>query len=432
MPTAYRRHLVVLAALLLGAGAPAPASGQGGIPSPDDGGPPNGPLAADVRGGRLTLVYGGRTILDAGITGGQPELRTLVDTTDGAVTQVLKWTVRDGGRLTISGTLRGSGEAFACEVDPRPDAPPLVRNSVGPSDSRLNRAVYDRHGDWVLSVDVPAGVRVTPVPGSPDSTAFHLEATGTEIALRFRPRFFQRHRGLRYYRPWTYRVWDRSVAGWTSWFAVLDDVTEADVKRTADVMADVLEPFGYEYLQIDDGYERSPIGPPRDWLQTNAKFPSGLAALRRYIADRGLQPALWTNVSFQDSAYAFAHAAEFVRRPDGAPAYANWVGYVMDGSNPATIHDLVRPVYDSLARMGWKYVKLDALRHLRYEGYNSHVGFFRGRRLDRAAVFRGMVQSVRDAIGRGTFLLACWGIRPELAGIADAVRVGTDGFGYGG
>ena len=197
-------------------------------------------------------------------------------------------------------------------------------------------------------------------------------------------------------------------------------------------MHDVLAPFGYDYLQIDDGYEREPIGTPANWLHPNAKFPSGLPALERYIAARGIRPGIWTNVSFADSAYAFAHRLEFVTNADGTPASGNWIGYVMDGANPATMRDLIRPVYDSLARMGWRYYKLDALRHLRYEGYNSHAGYFRARGLDREAVYRSVVQTVRDAIGRDAFLLACWGIRPELIGLVDAVRVGTDGFGYGG
>ncbi|HVO35691.1 MAG TPA: hypothetical protein VMT21_09015, partial [Gemmatimonadales bacterium] len=160
--------------------------------------------------------------------------------------------------------------------------------------------------------------------------------------------------------------------------------------------------------------------------------PAGLPALSRYIAERGLKPGIWTNVSFHDRGYALAHPAYFVTDSEGRPTYGNWVGYVMDGANPATLGDLVRPVYDSLAHEGWQYFKVDALRHLRYEGYDSYADFFARRGLDRLAAYRGFVHAIRDAIGRGVFLLACWGIRPELAGIVDAVRVGTDGFGYGG
>jgi hypothetical protein len=396
--------------------------------------PPNAPAVAGVGNGTFTLTYGGRVILAATIagTGARAAARTLVDTAAGAVTQVLKWTVRDGSRLTLTGTVSAGGQAFACATEPAANALTMVRNSVGPSDDRLNRAVYDRGSDWVLSVDAPTGAIITPLAAAGDSTAFALRATGSEIILRFRPRYYQKHRGLSEYRPWTYDVWTGSVAGWTSWYAFLDRVTQQDVEQAADALHDVLAPFGYDYLQIDDGYEQNPIGTPAHWLHPNAKFPSGLDGLERYIASRGLVPGIWTNASFADSTYVFAHKSEFVAAADGAPAYGNWVCYVMDASNPATLDHLVRPVYDTLARMGWGYFKLDALRHLRYEGYNSHADYFRARGLDRTDVFRRFAQTVRDAIGRRAFLLACWGIRPELVGIVDAVRVGTDGFGYGG
>ena len=395
--------------------------------------PPDAPAALVVGDRTVRLVYGGRVVLEGAVEsqGPAPELRTLVDTAGGVVTQVVKWTAREGGPVVLTATVRASAEAFPCEVEPRADGPRIVRNSVGPSHSLLNRAVYDRRGDWVLSVDYPAAATVTPV-ASGDSTAFRLEASGGEVALRFRPRYYQRHRGLKAFRPWTYRVWDRSVAGWSSWFAFFDSVTEADIRRTADVMAATLAPWGYDYLQIDDGYERQPVGVPGHWLDANDKFPSGLAALGRAIAARGLEPGIWTNVSFHDRAFALAHPSYFVEDSEGRPAYGNWVGFVMDGSNPATLRDLVLPVYDSLADEGWRYFKLDALRHLRYEGYNSWADAFARRGLDRVAVYRGFVQAIRDAIGPRAFLLACWGIRPELAGIVDAVRVGTDGFGYGG
>jgi alpha-galactosidase len=113
-------------------------------------------------------------------------------------------------------------------------------------------------------------------------------------------------------------------------------------------------------------------------------------------------------------------------------AEGNWVGFVMDGANPATMRDLVLPVYRQLKAEGWSYFKVDALRHLRYEGYNSHAEFYSTRGIDRVQVYRSFVQQIRAVIGRDAFLLASWGPRPELVGIIDATRLGTDGFGYGG
>ncbi len=395
--------------------------------------PPNAAAAVRVSNGRVLLTYAGEVLFDGAVstTGAPASLIQFVDSTDGRVTQVLKWTATARDRITLTGVVRGSSEAFAAESEPREDGLRVVRHAVGPVSNGLNQAVYDRRGDWALSVDEPAGVELVAMPLPDSAVAYQLTATGGEISLRFRPRLYQKHRGLTQYRPWEYQPWSKSVAGWTSWYAYFDKVTEQDIRNTADVLGEVLRPFGYDYLQIDDGYQTLPIGLPSHWLNANEKFPSGLPALEKYISGRGLEPGIWTNVSFADEAAAEAHPNWFVRTADGWPARGNWVGYVMDGSSAGTLDTLVSPVYRALKEMGWSYFKLDALRHLRYEGYNSYAGYFRERGLDREAVFRGFVEQVRAAIGQDVYLLACWGIRPELIGLVDGMRVGDDGFGYG-
>ena len=394
--------------------------------------PPNAPAAVVARGADVELRYQGITILRARLssTGAAPRLRTVVDSSGGKITQIVSWTA-DDDRVTLHGTIHGTSGAFAVDADPREDGVPIVRHSVGPSYNRLNRGVYARSGDWLLSLDFPSSAQVTPVVGG-DSTAFAVDAVGGEVTLRFRPRFYQKHRGLGYYEPWTYSPWSRSIAGWTSWFAFKDRITQRDVYSAADAIAERLAPFGYEIVQIDDGFQRLPIGLPDHWLNTNEKFPAGLKGMRDYIASRGLQPGLWTNTAFADSVWAAAHPTYFVRTSSGRPARGNWVGFVMDGSNPATLRDLVLPVYRQLKAQGWSYFKVDALRHLRYEGYNSHAEFYSKRGIDRVGVYRSVVRQIREVIGRDAFLLASWGPRPELVGIIDATRLGDDGFGYGG
>ena len=69
-------------------------------------------------------------------------------------------------------------------------------------------------------------------------------------------------------------------------------------------MSDVLKPFGYDVLQIDDGYQREPIGVPANWLNTNDKFPGGVDGLRGLIAARGLTPGIWTNTTFHNRAWS--------------------------------------------------------------------------------------------------------------------------------
>ncbi len=313
----------------------------------DDSGGPGSHCASEhpdrvmVDSGQVRLTYQGRVLFEGRIstTGGPASLRQLDDSDGGRVTQVIKWTAAGDGRITLNGVVLGSPEAFAAEVEPREDGLRVVRHAVGPVANRLNRAFYDRRADWVLSVDEPARVELAPVAAGDSTVAYQVTAKGGEVSLRFRPRFYQRHRGLAQYRPWEYRPWTKSVAGWTSWYAFFDNVTERDIHQTADVMSDVLRPFGYTYLQIDDGYQQLPIGMPDHWLHTNDKFPGGLDGLVRYIGARGLAPGIWTNVSFQDR-LAGRDAPAVVRENRGREAGEGELGGVRPGRELGGRHGL--------------------------------------------------------------------------------------------
>jgi alpha-galactosidase len=396
--------------------------------------PPNAPADVRVEGDRILVRYEGTTLFDGRIRDVEA-LRDAVPSVAeraGAVDQVLALHARKG-TIAITGTVSASGEAFACESDRAVYALPVVRHSSGLSRSLLNQAVYDRRRDWVLSVDdhPRTAVRVRPLADAAASRTFSLEARGNEVVLRFRPRFYQRHRGLRLFEPWTYAAWPKPVVGWCSWFAFFADVTDSDVRRTAEALSQALGPYGFEYLQIDDGYQRG-TGLPELWLEPNAKFPDGLEATAGFIRGKGLRPGIWTNATFSQTAYAEEHKEWFVRDPAGKVARGSWIEHPLDATAPGALDALVRPIYSGLRAMGWEYFKLDSLRHLRYEGYNSYREHFARKGVDPGHALRRYVAAVREEIGRDRFLLACWGVRPELVGLVDGCRIGGDGFSYAG
>jgi hypothetical protein len=385
----------------------------------------------ETKSNTIHIGYHGRTIFTATLTD-QPKPYSILQQSqkiNEAIYQVITITAGDFKSFDLKGVITGDEESIACESEPADEKAKVVRQVVGKSFSLLNNAVYDRREDWLLSCDRNSSkITITPA----DNNMYELSATGWEIVIRFLPQYYQKHRGLNYFNPASYSVWKKPVAGWCSWFAYYDKITEADIRKTADVLSEKLKPFGLDYLQIDDGYQQTPIGMPDTWLTPNKKFPSGLNDLAEYISEKGLTPGIWTNVSFADSAAAFQNKNLFVQNRNKQPAFGNWVGYIMDGSNPAMINKLISPVYSGLVKDGWHYFKLDALRHLKYEGYNSYKNFFDSKHYDRNEAFRNVVKEVRKQIGRNNFLLACWGIRPELVGIVDGCRIGNDGFSYAG
>jgi hypothetical protein len=422
-----KHALVILAGLLLGFAV-------GSAVVAERSAPPNAPADVVVDGNHVMIRYDGATIFEGRIAN-PDSLRVVVPSVSrrGEVVNQVVALFAAQGQLELSGTVTASAEAFPCQSDRPARALAVVRHSSGLSRSRLNQAVYDRRSDWVLSIDDQPRTTtvITPSSDAAGGRTFSLQARGSEIVLRFRPRFYQQHRGLRYFEPWTYAAWARPVVGWCSWFAFFDKVTDQDVRRTADVMSEVLRPYGYEYLQIDDGYQRG-TGLPELWLTPNAKFPEGMAATADYIRQRGLKPGIWTNATFSQTDYANRHKEWFVRDAAGQVARGNWIDHPVDASVPGALDALVRPIYRGLRGMGWEYFKLDALRHLRYEGYNSYRGQFEKKGLEPGAVLRQYVAAVREEVGRDHFLLACWGIRPELIGLVDGCRLGTDGFSYAG
>ncbi len=424
-----RMNLIPIIGLLF-----ALALGSSCAKSAPSGAPKNEAAKVKIAKAAISVRYDGGDIFEGKIQAGEAGFEAAVNVSRAgdALSQTILLKPRDkGGQVRVEGTLAGSPESFPCEADRRDRGLVCVRHVSGQSRSSLNRAVYDRGRDWVFSVDAGPRAVVGPSSATKDERAYAFSAEGSEIVLRFRPRFYQAHRGLRFFEPWTYKIWPDPVAGWISWFAFYDKVTEKDIVDTADTISETLLPFGYDHLQIDDGYQ-SGEGRPDLWLTANDKFPRGLAFLPSYIKSKGLKPGIWTNVAFKQADYAAEHKDWFVTDEKGEPARGNWVEFSLDGSNPAAVDAVVRPVYRGLRDMGWEYFKVDALRHLRYEGYNAHSGYFQKKKKDPVKAFRGYVEAVREEIGRDRFILGCWGVRPELVGLIDGCRIGTDGFSYAG
>jgi hypothetical protein len=396
--------------------------------------PPNRPAELTIRDGNIWMEYDGKPLFQAEIeaSGKKYRVNRMTEKRNGCVTQlVILTTLNFKDKIEVSGTITGSQESFPCEADRRDKGISIVRHSYGLSHSLLNRGVYDRNRDWVLSVDHNPEVRISPREDGTERLVYDISIRGREIIIRFRPLFYQKHRGLHYFEPWRYKIWSEPVVGWCSWFAYFSDITEENIKKAADVLSEILSPYGYEYLQIDDGYQRGE-GLPEFWLQPNEKFPGGLKDLAQYIKNKGLKPGIWTNVSFDQEEFAQRNKKYFLLDEGGRVAHGNWINISVDGSNAEAVDRIIRPVYTGLRQMGWEYFKVDALRHLRYEGYNSYPEYFRKKNVERVDAYRKLVLAIREEIGKEHFMLGCWGIRPELIGIIDGCRIGTDGYSFAG
>jgi len=400
----------------------------------DDTTPPNEPARLIREENNISLLYNGAAILTLEIDLPQAEytVKELDEERDCKVSCVITISSLNGSAMNITGRILAGKESFTCEADRRIEGTQVVRHTYGISHSLLNRAVYDRQSDWLLSADqsyTSSSLKIEPETADSTAITYALSMKGNEVTFRFRPRYYQKHRGLDYYEPWNYQVWKEPVAGWCSWFAYKTGINQKNVMEATDVLAETMKPYGLEYIQIDDGYQQYG-GTPEAWINPNDKFPSGLGDLATYISSKGFRPGIWTNVAVHDSAWAYSHPDWFVRNADGTPASGRWIGYILNGLDDEMLDSVITPVYSRFRNDGWSYFKLDALRHLLFEGYNSHSSFFSGGYAEREKAFRNVVGRVREETGRNNFLLACWGVLPGVVGLADGCRIGNDGYGY--
>ena len=337
-----------------------------------------------------------------------------------------------GKPIVLKGEILTSNEGLAAEIGTKAQKKfPMIRNTVGaPSSNLRNDAVYDRMRDWLISPAVHTAVHIIPLGDSKMGRRFSFEAAGTSLELDFRPHYYQAHKNIAYFEPWTYKIWPNSVAGWCSWWPYKTNINETIVSQISDVFSKKLKDYGFDYIQIDDGYQYNGYGTPEVWLKTyQSRFPNGLVGLHKIIKDRGLKPALWVNVHFSDPPTLEQHPEYFLPGPDGKPFSGPWIENGIDGTNQKALDALVNPVYKTLHQQGWEYIKVDALRHLLYDAYYPNREYFAKKNTTPEDVFRHYLTEIRNDLGRDTYMLACWGVLPEVAGIADACRLGGDGFG---
>ena len=104
------------------------------------------------------------------------------------------------------------------------------------------------------------------------------------------------------------------INGWCSWFSFFGAINEGEVLRQAEFAARQLKPFGFEYMQVDDGFYRA-FG---DW-EGNDRFPHGMKWLAEKIRSIGLKPGIWLApyVIAEGTEVHRKHPDWLIHRPDG-------------------------------------------------------------------------------------------------------------------
>jgi hypothetical protein len=221
---------------------------------------------------------------------------------------------------------------------------------------------------------------------------------------------------------------------------------EAELPKLLDVAARELKPFGFDFIQLDDGWQAGEShfsGPRKQFLKANKDaFPSGMKVAAEVIKAAGFTPGIWFMPFAGDSQdpYFASHQDWFVKKADdGKPYDTYWGGTCLDMTYPPA-RDYLRSIVDQLANQ-WCYTffKMDGL----YTGCGTDItngnpyfdnlgdGILANPDKTHIEAFRDGLRLVRQTAGPNVFLLGCTIAQNMRSfggsfGLVDAMRIGPD------
>ena len=224
--------------------------------------------------------------------------------------------------------------------------------------------------------------------------------------VRIIPDYFTKVLGVPHYVPLDDSYFSRAPMVWDSWSSYYEAVREDDVVRNADWIAAHLKAYGYQFVQLDDGYDRGPKG-EHYWIGkwSPEKFPHGPKWLADYVKSKGLRPGVW----LVPSAYAGAveqHPDWYLRYKKNGAIILDYETPTLDSTNPEVL-DFLKKEFTTLDDWGFEYYKFD--------GEHDFLKYVPGVDLDRIAdknvdpivAYRNRLNLIRETIGPHRFIEGC-------------------------
>lgn len=263
------------------------------------------------------------------------------------------------------------------------------------------------------------------------TVSFEADLNMSALYINLKPWYYANHLGYRYHRPWERRPAQKSAAGWCSWEAYRRDISIDKIKTVAQFLKEELKDYGLQYLQVDDGYQAMPLPVKAEmsmaegWTTCDAeKFPEGHASIVSAIADAGLTPAIWVNANITNPDFPKEHPDAVIWH-EGSPLKGEWIDFLY-ACDEKTLAEQVEPIFAALNDLGYKYVKIDAIRHLLFDGLHECVRLGLLTNEEASRRFRAFMEASRRGMGDDVYYLASWGEMHEVDGIADACRISMD------
>jgi len=293
---------------------------------------------------------------------------------------------------------------------------------LGQVESAIFHDQFDRSSD--TGIRFPEASRFRRDANDPNILKLEMPVPQNAI-VQLLPEYYTKTLGMPYYVPFNDSVFKTAPMVWSSWTSYYENVGEADIVRNTDWIANKLVPYGFQYIELDDGYDRGK-SEEHYWIENwdVTKFPHGPKWLTDYIKSKGLSPGIW----LVPNAYAGAVTTypDWYVRDKSSNLILDYNTPTLDSTNPEVLNFL-RTMFSKLDDMGFEYYKFDG-EHA-FPQYVPPVDHSKlhDPNADLLANFRERLSIIRNVIGPKRFVESCPAGTPlNSVGFADSYFNGDD------
>ena len=271
--------------------------------------------------------------------------------------------------------------------------------SLGQVSAAGFHSLFDRPAD--IAIDFAEDATLTRGKQTLDVLDVAIPVPGNTV-VRLIPDYFTRILGLPFYVPFDDSHFPAAPMVWSSWTSYYEKVTEQDVVRNTDWIAGHLRPYGFQYVQLDDGYDRGASG-QHFWISNwdQQKFPHGPGWLASYIRSKGLRPGIW----LVPNSYAGAvtqHPEWYLHYKDGKTVL-DYNTPALDSTNPAVL-DFLQKEMKTLDDWGFEYFKFDGEHAVPKYVPGVDLDRLYDKSVDPLPAYRNRLSLIRKTIGPDRFI----------------------------
>jgi len=279
--------------------------------------------------------------------------------------------------------------------------PECMYLGLGQVSGSVFHCLFDQASD--TAIEFPEQTRFVQ-NGSTNALKLTLPLPGP-AQIRLSPDYFTRVLGVPYYVPFDDSIFPSAPMVWCSWTSYYGDVTEEGIVKNTDWLAENLKPYGFRYVQIDDGYDRSPKE-GHYWIEhwDRNKFPKGPEWITQYIKSKGLHAGLWLVPNAFAGAVA-KHPDWYLRDRNGN-IVLDYGTPALDSSNPEVL-EFLKTLFTTLKNWGFDYYKFDGEHALPKYAPTVDTSRLFDKAADPLQVYRHRLEVIRQIIGPETFIEGC-------------------------